>query len=155
MRGQKEAPAGTGADTSAGGATVCAYDTIVQPKGQGFDVVAQAQQIVNDVIGERLRLPAVFLDTPYLTATRAGEIVFAFERAYIPEGRAAAEDPEQWDRLHGLDLPHLLPRRLDQEAARCEWLLTWSENAVALAWLRRRKAAIRREQSRRKEAGHE
>jgi len=156
MSEKGKAPGGTGADSEdAACASVYPHDTTFALKGQGGDVVAQAQQIVNDLIGERLRLPAVYLDRPYLAGTEAGAVIFAFERAYIPEGRAAANDPEQWDRLHGLDIPHLAPRRLDQEAARCDWLLTWSENPVALAWLRRRKAAIRHEQSRRKGAAHE
>jgi len=119
------------------------------------ETLLDAQALISGVIGEPLRLPPVYLDRPYLADTEAGAVIFALERAYIPEGRAAAEDPEQWDRLHGLDLPHLNPRRLTQELARCEWLLTWSENPVALAWLRRRKAAIRHEQSRRKGAAHE
>jgi len=116
------------------------------------ETLLDAQALISGVIGEPLRLPPVYLDRPYLAGTEAGALIFAFERAYIPEGRAAAEDPEQWDRLHGLDIPHLSPRRLDQELARCEWLLTWSENPVALAWLRRRKAAIRAEIARRKGA---
>ena len=153
MSEKTKAPVGAGADSgSASGAVVYPHSTTIALKGQGGDVVAQAQSIINDVIGEPVRLPPVFLDRPYLADTEAGAIIFAFEAGYIPEGARAANDPEAWDRLHGLDLPHLNPRRLDQEAARCEWLLTWSENPVALAWLRRRKAAIRHEQSRRKEA---
>ena len=153
MTDKRKAPVPAGADTSAAGAVAYPEFTMIPPVSQ--DVVAQAQSIINEVIGERLRLPAVFLDRPYLAGTEAGALIFTFEQAYIPEGARAANDPEAWDRLHGLDIPHLSPRRLDQEAARCEWLLTWSENAVALAWLRRRKAAIRHEQSRRKGAAHE
>ena len=119
------------------------------------ETLLDAQALISGVIGEPLRLPPVYLDRPYLAGTEAGALIFAFERAYIPEGRAAAEDPEAWDRLHCLDIPHLAPRRLAQELARCEWLLTWSENPVALAWLKRRKAAIRAEIARRKGAGHE
>ena len=156
MSEKTKAPVGAGADSgSAGGAVVYPHSTTIALKGQGVDVVAQAQQIVNDLIGERLRLPAVYLDRPYLAGTEAGAVIFAFEQAYIPEGRAAANDPEAWDRLHGLDIPHLAPRRLAQELARCQWLLDWSENPVALAWLKRRKAAIRAEIARRKGAAHE
>jgi len=156
MNSKREAPVLAGADTSAGGAIVCPDDTTIALEGQGIDlVVAQAQIIINEVLGEPLRLPPVYLDRPYLAGTEAGAVIFALEAGYIPEGTRAANDPEAWDRLHGLDIPHLAPRRLAQELARCQWLLDWSENPVALAWLKRRKAAIRREQSRRKEAGHE
>jgi len=154
MSEKTKAPVGAGADSEdVAGVSVYPDSNTPGPESQGVDLVAQAQIIINEVLGEPLRLPPVYLDRPYLAGTEAGALIFTFERAYIPEGRAAANDPEQWDRLHGLDIPHLSPRRLDQEAARCDWLLTWSENPVALAWLRRRKAAIRHEQSRRKEAG--
>ena len=156
MSGKGKAPVGTGADSEdVAGVSVYPDSNTPGPESQGVDLVAQAQIIINEVIGEPLRLPPVYLDRPYLADTEAGAVIFALEAGYIPEGRRAANDPEAWDRLHCLDLPHLAPRRLEQELARCQWLLDWSENPVALAWLKRRKAAIRREQSRRKEAGHE
>jgi hypothetical protein len=122
---------------------------LIEP-GSGQEVqtlTAKAEAMIRETIGEPLRLPSVFTDAPYLTDTPAGEIIFAFEQAYIPDG---ARDGQSMDRLLNEDLPHLAPWRLEQEAERCAWLLAWNENPVALAWLRRRKAAIATERKRRK-----